>query len=146
MALPLKFMSAVIRKADAVTHYPGGRAAFEARHPAALQDEALYGLVTMNWADMDELLDQLHLDGFDPEVFAAVADMGVGPLKAARGIRFIISVDQPFPAWSAQGSDSPVDDPVLPRPPVVVSSPVYRSTGRRATSAAWTWKPDCSHA
>lgn len=126
MALRLKFMSAVIRKDDVADYYPDGCAAFETRHPAALEDDALYGLISMSWADLEDCLDQLYLEGFDPDVFVAVADMGLGPVKDARGIRFSVVDDEPFGAWIAEAPNEPIEAPTLPKPPVPVSSLDYR--------------------
>ncbi len=126
MALRLKFMSAVLRKADVADYYPGGRAAFESRHQAALEDDELYGLVSMNWRDVEDRLDQLYLEGFDPDIFVAVADSGYGPVTEARSIRFAVIDGEPMPCWSAEGPKLPMAPPTFPKPPVPVSSPRYR--------------------
>jgi len=81
MTVEVKFLSALIRKADVAAHYPGGCAAFEQSHLLGTGDEHLYCCLAMSGQDLDVLIEQIHQAGFDTEQFVSMADMWGGPFK-----------------------------------------------------------------
>lgn len=102
MALRLKFISAVIRKADIAAHYPGGCPAFESVHAVSSEDDALYALVSMSGSGIEDQFDALRASGFDADRFVALADMWSGPIRQVPGIAFAAEGDDFPPLWIAR--------------------------------------------
>jgi hypothetical protein len=89
MAIPLRFMCAVITKRAIAFHYPGGMPAFRARYcPIPYEDQWLVAFCAMSGGDLTEITTELTQHGLGVGRQVAIADMWAGPFEHARGIKF----------------------------------------------------------
>lgn len=111
MSIPLLFLSAVVRKSDIDSHYPGGCVAFESQYLLAREDDDLYAIVSMSGLELEERLAKIKSDGFDTDRFMAIGDMWLGSLKEVSGIRFYTGQpDTMLPTWHAECEGKAADD------------------------------------
>ncbi len=101
MSIELRFLAAVVRKADIESHYPGGLPAFERHQVVAMEDDHLVALFAMSGSEIAERIDDIARRGFDTDRFIAMGDMWVGPVKHAAGIRFASDETLFPPVWYA---------------------------------------------
>jgi len=102
--IPIRFLTVVVRKAAIESGYPGGFARFLERHPRPLlEDEKLVGIVSMSTGEAEGTFVALKESGVDMDGAGALADMMLGPLRAASGIAFRReqSEDPLDPGWHA---------------------------------------------
>lgn len=102
MAIPISFLTAVLKKAVIEAGYPGGLARFLRDHPDVPQDEHLVGVPFMSGGDLQEFVDSLKATGFEVAQGLAVGEMFHGEWESCIGIEFT-AVDsiKPFRAWKA---------------------------------------------
>lgn len=106
MSIPLRFMTAVIRKDAIATHYPGGLTLFQTMFNPAIEDECLYALCSMSGGELGEVVEKLGSTGFDTDRHVAIGDMWAGPFHAVPGIAFeVVPSDSAMPQWLARGID-----------------------------------------
>lgn len=107
MAIPLRFMCAVITKKAIAFHYPGGMPAFRARYcPVPHEDQWLIAFCAMSGGDLQLILDELAQNGLHVGRQVAVADMWAGPFEHARGIKFEAKTDRDGKVrWVAEVAD-----------------------------------------
>ena len=103
MSISLKFLSAVIRKADIASHYPGGCPAFESRNLTGAEDTNLYLIYAMSGSELSEIVEEIHASGFDTDRFVAIGDMWYGPVRQVSSIRFYPdSLESIPPIWHVE--------------------------------------------
>ncbi len=102
MTVPVRFLSAFVRKADIAKHYPGGIATFESEQLLGEGDEALYCALAMSGHDLHLTLTALGQTGFDTDRYVALADMWHGPIKQVSQIEFDYHLDGFPPVWQAR--------------------------------------------
>lgn len=105
MTVEVKLLSALIRKADVTAHYPGGCAAFEAKHLLGEGDSHLYRLIAMSGHDLESSIEQIAEAGLDADRFVSIADMWGGPFKRVPGIEYVCESESLPPRWFAHASE-----------------------------------------
>jgi hypothetical protein len=106
MSVPLRFMTAIVRKDDLSQHFPGGIPAFQDAFAPAIEDESLYALCSMSSGELGEIVEKLASSGFDTDRHVAIGDMWAGPFHEVPGIVFESgSSDNGMPQWSARSAD-----------------------------------------
>lgn len=113
MAIPLRFMCAVITKKAIAFHYPGGMPAFRARYcPVPHEDQWLVAFCAMSGGDLTEITTELTQHGLSVGRQVAVADMWAGPFEHARGIKFEAKTDRDGKVrWVAEAADEEYTPP-----------------------------------
>ncbi len=103
MAIPIRFLTAVLTKEAIAESYPGGLARFLDDHPEVPEDDQLVGVSFMSGGDLQEFLDRLQRDGFDLAQGCAVGEMFHGQWgEPCAGIKFEPNVrDSPMMGWRA---------------------------------------------
>ena len=108
MSIKLSFLSAVIRKQDLASHFPGGLAAFQQIFHPAIEDDDLYALCSMSGGELGETIEKIAAAGFDSERMVAVGDMWSGPFNSVAGISFTSEhTDGTMPVWYARAGGAP---------------------------------------
>lgn len=105
MTVEVKLLSALIRKADVAAHYPGGCAAFEAKHLLGEGDSHLYRFIAMSGQDLEFSIEQIAQAGLDVDRFVSIADMWGGPFKRVPGIEYVCESEAEVPRWFAHASE-----------------------------------------
>ena len=107
MAIPLRFMCAVITKRAIAFHYPGGMPAFRERYcPIPYEDQSLVAFCAMSGGDLTEITTELTQHGLMVGRQVAVGDMWAGPFEHARGIKFEAKSDPSGKVqWVAEADD-----------------------------------------
>mgnify|MGYP001766547684 CR=1 FL=1 len=107
MAIPIRFMTAIISKKAIAFHYPGGMPAFRERYcPIPFSDQWLISFCAMSGSDLQLTLDELAQNGLHVGRQVAVADMWAGPFEHARGIKFEAKTDRDGKVqWVAEVAD-----------------------------------------
>lgn len=101
MSLPVRLMSAFIRTVDIAAHYPGGCDAFKVQHSLGEGSDALFCLISMSGAELESMVNEVDLYGFDTTRYFAIADMFMGPLKTVPYIAFTQTGESMPPMWVA---------------------------------------------
>ena len=104
MAIPIRFMTVVLKKAAIESTYPGGLAWFLRCYPKAARDERLIGVVFMSSGDVQQFIDVLNAIGFDLANGCAVGDMYAGVMESCEGIEFAPLGKRRFDGWKASWS------------------------------------------
>lgn len=104
MAIPIHFMTVVLKKAAIESTYPGGLAWFLCSYPKSARDEHLVGVAFMSSADVQRFIDVLNAIGFDLANGCAVGDMHVGVMESCEGIEFTPIGKRRFDGWKASCS------------------------------------------
>lgn len=105
MTVEVKLLLALIRKADVAAHYPGGCAAFEAKHLLGEGDSHLYRFIAMSGQDLEFSIEQIAQAGLDVDRFVSIADMWGGPFKRVPGIEYVCESEAEVPRWFAHASE-----------------------------------------
>ena len=102
MAIPISFLTAVLKKCAVESRYPGGLPGFLKSYPDATQDAELVGVAFMSGGELQEFVDSLTVKGFDVAQGFAVGEMFHGEWEACDGIEFVaIEPERPFSPWQA---------------------------------------------
>ncbi len=104
MSVSVRFLSALVRKADIATHYPGGCPAFESQNLLGHGDDHLYCALAMSGSDLALTIQAMSEQGLDTSRFVSLADMWHGPLNNVDGIEFDCQADTFPPTWRAYAS------------------------------------------
>ncbi len=107
MAIPIRFLTAVLKKDTIAATYPGGLARFLGDHPGVQEDDQLVGVPFMSSGDLQEFIDRLQGAGFDLAQGLAVGEMFHGEWEPCAGIKFEPDVrDSPKMRWRAMAAKS----------------------------------------
>lgn len=108
MAIPISFLTALLKKEAIEAGYPGGLSRFMQDHPGLPQDEHLVGVPFMSGSELQEFVDSLEAIGFDLAQGLAIGEMFYGEWEACRGIEFTrVDSDRPFSRWEARAVQEP---------------------------------------
>ena len=104
MAVPIHFLTLVIKKSALTGRYPGGVAGFRQTHPGVPEDEHLFAVPAMSWDNLQIVIDTLIVLGMDIDRHCAVGDMFIGTLEPCEGIEFraLEVADSPIAEWEAR--------------------------------------------
>ena len=106
MAIPITFITVVIRKDALESDYPGGVAAFREQRQGRLEeDEHLVGVAFMSSGEVQPFLDVLMALGMHLPTSCAIGEMMNGEQFSCEGIGFHnIRPGARFPKWEARFS------------------------------------------
>jgi hypothetical protein len=108
MAIPISFLTAVLKKAAIEAVYLGGFARFLQDHPGVPQDDHLVGVPFMSGGELQEFVDSLKAIGFDLTRGLAVGEMFHGEWEPCSGIEFRAAYpDRPISGWHASVASEP---------------------------------------
>lgn len=102
MSIPIKFMTAAIKKSAIRRHYPHGLTGFRRDYPSVIEDYYLVGLVSMSGGELQEMLDRIGNAGIDLPACCCVADAHLGPLDPHPHFDFIKAPDVLLPTWEVR--------------------------------------------
>ena len=103
MSIPLRFMTAIVRKDVIATFYPGGLTLFQQTFNPVIEDNCLYAISSMSSGELGEIVEKLGSTGFDTDRHVAIGDMWAGPFHEVSGIVFETEhTDAVFPQWFAR--------------------------------------------
>jgi hypothetical protein len=107
MAIPISFITLVIRKDALETDYPGGLAAFRAQRQGRLEeDQHLVGVAFMSSGEVQPFLDVLMALGMHLPTSCAIGEMMNGEQFSCEGITFVQVANQMgLPKWQAHFID-----------------------------------------
>ncbi len=108
MAIPIEFMTIVIRKPALKTQWYGGLETFLRNHAGAAEDDDLLGLAFMSSGEAQELVERLRLGGLQGGRDFALGEMFHGEWEACEGIEFHATEQcGPFKRWEARAVTGP---------------------------------------
>jgi hypothetical protein len=103
MAIPVTFLTAVIKKSEIRASYPGGLDQFLRDHPDASRDEHLFGVSFMSGGEIQEFVDIPRSRGFDVRRGRAIGELFHGEWAPCDGIEFVRAGSEgPFTRWEAR--------------------------------------------
>ena len=107
MAIPISFLTAVLKKEALEASYPGGLSRFLQGRPGVPQDEHLVGVSFMSGSELQEFVDALLASGFDVQRGLAVGEMLHGEWEPCHGIEFTaVDPGRPLTRWEARATDT----------------------------------------
>lgn len=102
MAIPITFLTVVIKKASIDAVCCGGLEIFLRSHRGAVEDDHFIALAFMSGGDLQQFVDALRLKGLEAARDFAVGEMHHGEWEACEGIAFRpAESDGPFQRWEA---------------------------------------------
>ena len=103
MAIPISFLTAILKKEALEAGYPGGLSRFLQDRPGVPQDEYLVGVAFMSSGELREFVNALRLCGFDVQRGLAVGEMFHGEWEPCQGIEFTcVNSGRPLGGWEAR--------------------------------------------
>ena len=96
MAIPISFLTAVLKKTAIETGYPRGLTGFLQDYQGGSQDEHLVGVCFMSGSELQEFIDLLKATGFDVARCLAVGEMFRGEWEPCSGIEFKATRSDPM--------------------------------------------------
>jgi len=110
MSIPIKFLTAAIKKSAIRRDYRGGLAAFRKNHPNALEDHYLVGIVSMSGGELQEVLERIGDHGIRLLESCAVGDQFIGPIERHPHFAFDVCGNGPSDGWQVRLID---DEPTV---------------------------------
>lgn len=110
MSLPIRFLTAAIKKSAIRRHYPGGLAGFRKEHPEAAEDSYLYGIVSMSGGELQQKLERIGDRGINLVEACAVGDQFIGPVERHPHFAFEATGSGRQATWHVRLID---DDPAV---------------------------------
>ena len=102
MAIPISFLTAVLKKTVIEAGYPRGLTGFLQDYQGGSQDEHLVGVCFMSGGELQEFIDSLKATGFDVARCLAVGEMFRGEWEPCNGIEFTATRSGPMDrGWQA---------------------------------------------
>ncbi len=110
MSIPIKHMTAAIKKSAVHRDYPGGLEGFRRDFPFADEDFYLIAIRSMSGGELQEMLDCIGKAGLTLIDCCAVGAQFIGPIERHPHFEFASTPGDPLPAWEVKLVD---DDPKI---------------------------------
>ena len=102
MSIPIKFVTAAIKKSAVKRHYPSGLAGFRRDFPHAAEDFYIFGLSSMSSGEILETLDRIGAAGLNLIDCCAIGDQFIGPIEKHPHFEFVSPPTASIPAWEVR--------------------------------------------